>query len=192
MIIILEGVNGVGKSACAKILSNKLDIKSFRPLKFGNSDLHWNENGLDLKFILEGFKVPTNSHVEDVYTADFLSSFQVDAILDRTLTSSIAYGRTYVQDEGWYKQKGNSGRLLDFWQSIMMKCKPKLLYVWMEAPYDVILDRCKNRWCPKKSEYEKLCKEFEQLFRRIRFDKIRLDAHRLDIDQRVKKILDVF
>jgi deoxyadenosine/deoxycytidine kinase len=189
VILILEGNNGTGKSTCAGILSEKLGVKVCRPFRFGDSNIHWGSNGKEQYERLVALKVPINTHVDDLYAAEFLSSYQMNAILDRPLTSAVAYGRAYNHDDGWYNQKGVCGKLLDFWMGMINMCPPPILYVWLEAEYGVARRRCGDRWCPSKKEYEKLTREYSKIFQYLKCAKLRLDTSDMRVENVVNKIM---
>lgn len=189
MLIMLDGVNGVGKSTYAYKIKESFGINVCRVFRSGDKKLHWGSSGKELQQELADLKVPINTHVDDLFMADFMLSFQVDAVLDRTLASAIAYGRAYNKLDGWYREKGNARRLLDFWMTLIEKCKPPMLYVWLDAEYDVAKERCEDRWCPTSKEYAKLRKEYERVFSRIRFQKTRVQTDHVSIEDGVDKIM---
>jgi thymidylate kinase len=189
---MLDGVNGAGKSTYAYLLKEKLGINICRVFRSADKKLHWGSTGEELRKELTELKIPINTHADDIFMADFMASFQVDAILDRTIASAIVYGRTYNQFDGWYTEKTIARRLLDFWTSLMDKCKPPLIYIWMDVSYAVATKRCHDRWCPEKKDFEKLKKEYEQIFYRLPMKRFRLDTTNIhEKSDGVDKILDI-
>jgi thymidylate kinase len=190
MLIMLDGVNGVGKSSYAYAIKKSFGINVCRAFRSSDKALHWGSTGKELQEKLASLKVPINTHVDDLFMADFMLTFQVDAVLDRTLASAIAYGRAYSKMDGWYKKKGNARQLLDFWTSLIMKCKHPLMYVWLDVEYDVAKERCSDRaWFPKSVEYKKLRKEYNSIFNRISFQKMRVQTDHVDVESGVERIL---
>jgi thymidylate kinase len=189
MIIMLDGANGGGKTTYAYKLSEKLGVNVCRVFRSSNKELHWGSSGEELRKELEALRVPINTHVDDIFMADFMRSFQAESILDRTIASAIVYGRVYSHLDGWYKEKGNARRLLEFWMSLIGGCKLPIVYVWLDVTYEVARERCEGRWCPNRTEYERLRREYERVFHRIRFRKIRIDADNVSVDSGVSKII---
>lgn len=187
MLVIFEGINGVGKTTYAEELSQITGAKIGKVFRAGNNKLHWGD-GSELKDMLTDLKIPLNTHIDDLFMADFLSTFKVNAILDRTIISAIAYGRAYNNLDGWYREKNVVGELMNFWSYLIDKCNHPILYVWLTAPYEVIKERCKGRWCPTKMEYNKLKKEYGRLFDRITFDKIVIPTEYKDVGSGMKRI----
>jgi thymidylate kinase len=189
MILMLDGTNGSGKTTYAYKLSEELDVNVCRVFRSSNKELHWGSSEGELRKELDALRIPINTHVDDIFMADFIQSFQVEAILDRTIISAIAYGRVYGHLDGWYKEKGNVRRLLEFWMGIIGGGKLPIIYVWLDATYEVAKKRCEGRWCPNRVEYERLRKEYERAFQRIRFRKVRIDTDNTSVDIGVNKIL---
>lgn len=190
MLIMLDGANGVGKSTYAYRMKERFGIPVCRVFRSGNKELHWGSTDKELQDELAKLKVPINTHIDDLFMADFMLTFQVDAILDRTLASAIAYGRTYNKMDGWYHEKGNARRLLDFWVGLISRCSQPAFYVWLDAPYGVAKERCDGRWCPNKKEYDRLRREYERVFSRLPFKKIRLDTTLHGVDKGINRIAD--
>jgi len=190
MLIMLDGVNGVGKSTYAYRIKESFGIGVCRVFRSGDKELHWGSTGAELQKELAKLKVPINTHVDDLFMADFMLTFQVDAVLDRTLASAIAYGRSYNKLDGWYREKGNARRLLDFWMALIEKCKPPVLYAWLDAEYDVAKERCGDReWFPTSTEYNKLRKEYERVFTRIKFRKTRVQTDHVSVEDGVGRVM---
>lgn len=87
MIIILEGVNGVGKTTIASIINEIYNIQSFRCFS-GTSDYY------SLK------KEYTNKAIEELAVSDFISKVLLwnHVVLDRSLISSYVYNTVYKHD----------------------------------------------------------------------------------------------
>lgn len=177
MIIILEGINGAGKSTCAQDLSKRLDIPLYRPFRRGNSDLHWGHEGEAERELTEGYKIPLNTHIEDLFAADLLGVLRPNVILDRSLPSAVAYGILGDHLDGYYKDLDASRKLLAYWQELLTQQDAQVLYVWMTAMYDVTKYRCEDRWFPERKDWRTLDKLFSMIFERdIRVPKCHLDT----------------
>jgi deoxyadenosine/deoxycytidine kinase len=189
VIIALEGVNGVGKTTYAIKLSNELGIRVCRSFHADNYAQHWGSEDRDkLMEKLRDMRVPINTHVDDLYAADFITMFGVDAILDRPVTSAIVYGRVFNQNDGWYKQPGRSESLLEFWSNIIDR-DDRVLYVQLEASYQNVKSRIGSKRSMNKTIYRKLSNEYDKLFHKIRFEKMKINTSVIDIEYGVESII---
>lgn len=166
MIIILEGLNGTGKSSCAQELSQWLEWPVYRPFRRGNSDLHWGHEGDAERVLRDDFRIPLNCHIEDLFTADLLGTLRANVILDRSLPSAVAYGVLHNHLDGYYKDLSASRKLVGFWQELMTQQGGDVLYVWMTAAYDVCKRRCEGRWFPSQADWRTLDRLFTLMFER--------------------------
>jgi thymidylate kinase len=176
MIIVLEGINGGGKSTTSKIISQQTGITVCRPFRSNNSDLHWGRvehNAFEVW--LKQMMVPMNSHVNDMYVADLMATFKLEGILDRTMPSAIAYGKVFDHFDGFYHGPGVSQKLFEYWQARLVDAG-HVLYVWLTCNYEAVKQRCSTRWKPNKAEYTKLRTQFEHIFQRCALPKLRLDT----------------
>lgn len=187
MIVIFEGTNGVGKSTYANALSKKFGAPVIRPFRSGDTDLHWGHSGKDrFQMLRDELRVPVNTHVDDLYVADFLATYQVDAILDRSVPSAVAYGILNDDLGGWYKHKGVPRTLMAFWHSLIKNASHPVVYIWLRASHKMAKQRCDGRWCPNKSEYDKLEKYFAKAFQDIELPKKQIQTDRVDLEDGVK------
>ena len=85
MLIILEGINGVGKSYLAKRLSEEYEIPIYKT--FGKEREKLPE-GKNREFFLSSFQ----KGLFDWAVADFLNQVPSDVIMDRSIISSYPYG----------------------------------------------------------------------------------------------------
>jgi len=181
----------VGKSEYARRLSEALKIPICRPFRNGNTDTHWDSHNVELQDWLKDAKVPVNTHVDDLYVADFLDNFGVDAILDRSLPSAIAYGRVLDLSDGYYQNRLVCQSLYEFWESRITKRDDSLM-VWMTCAYEDAKSRCANRAFPNKGTWTKLENEFKRLFQRCRLpNKKQINTSTVKVDDGVKSILKV-
>ena len=164
MIYILEGCNGVGKSTYAHALSEQLDIPLYRPFKQGNTDLHWNYEPEVENRLRNKFKIPLNTHVEDLMTADVLGALRPDAILDRSLPSAVAYGIMHGHMDNYYHDKALCRELLAYWQELLSQRFPQAMYIWLRASFQDAKKRVGDRWFPSRQQWDKLEKVFGAIF----------------------------
>ncbi len=176
MIVILEGVNGGGKTTIANKLKDKLELIPFKPFCEEKSK---NKMKIDFKNeygkINDFWKVPINNYVEDVFAADFLSSLKSNVVLDRSLPSALAYNSVTSDVLKYFND------MFDWWQErLEMGAKGKLLYCWLDVSYDVMKNRLKNRWHPNKKQYMKINRVFSKVFKRLRIPKIKITNEHKD------------
>lgn len=88
MIVVLEGLNGTGKSAAANWLRGDLGYPIIRLFRNGSDD-HLDGARVEQ---LRSLGIPVNTYVEDVFVAEFLVRTGSPAILDRSMPSGLAYG----------------------------------------------------------------------------------------------------
>ncbi len=85
MIIVLEGINGVGKTAISEYIKDNYNIPVFR--NFRNSSYILNPR-------------VANKAIEELAIAHFLSCIKIDSdlILDRSIISSYVYNTVFSHD----------------------------------------------------------------------------------------------
>lgn len=173
MIVVLEGVNGTGKTTYAEKLSKGLNAPVIRPFRQG-PDHHFTGT-THIERELKALGVPYNTHVDDLYTADILGRLvkqNMPVILDRSVGSAIAHGERPLRD---------AGRLIGLWQQLLGP-KAQVLYVWLTAPYSVALERLKadgrDGHSPScyHAEYKRLQGLFRYVFEMINYQKLQIDT----------------
>ena len=174
MIIILEGLNGTGKSATALPLADTLGASILRPFRGKDTSKHLGRDGDGRMERLRKLGIPANTFVDDIYVADFLASTGVPAVLDRSMGSAVAYGMLY----GDIPSAVVGRDLLTEWQNILMSSAKKILYVNVTCRRDVRRKRCKDdrRWCPTASQENMLEQWFSHIFGDIQLPKMILDT----------------
>lgn len=187
MIVILEGLNGTGKSTYAGLLEAELGLTRCRPFRGGDHSLHWGaEKGAERELLtqLQGYGVPVNTHVDDLYVADFLRTFKVGAILDRSLPSAIAYGTVTALNPD-----ADVLGMLKYWQELIREASARVLYVWLTAQHSVAKRRAAGRWCPNKAKYTYLEGVFGHTFHQVnRLAKMRIDTAEVELKDGVRRI----
>lgn len=170
MIIILEGLNGVGKTTYARALAERLDIPIVRPFRREGQHLGREDGGRQQRF--HDLGIPVNTYVEDVFTAEFLGSTGYSAVLDRGMGSAVAYGMLY----GTLPNADTAERVLNLWEETIQRHPDTVIYVNMVARPEVRKARCKNRWSPDVEQTAVLEKWFKRVFQTIELDKMQIDT----------------
>lgn len=130
MLLILEGLEGTGKTATGRLLSERWGVPLYRAFRAG--DEHWGQGSPNERRV-RSFGVDLNSHVEDMYAADLLSVFKVDAILDRSMPSALAYG---VAERKLFPEDAEA--ILAWWLERLSARQHDLLYIQLVAsPVDM-------------------------------------------------------
>lgn len=130
MILILEGINKVGKTSIAEKLSSDYGFDSIRMF---NKQIP-EQTLFQLASELNSFGMPINDFYEDIIMAEFLSQISKDIaiVFDRSVASSDVYRILNGQ-------KPVSDKILEWWYG-----KLKLLnatYVWVHTDYESISER---------------------------------------------------
>ncbi len=185
-LIVLEGLNGVGKSAHAVGLSEALGVPILRPFRQA-PDVHLGRSG-DRQSMLRAHGIPVNTFVDDIYTADFVASTGISAVLDRSIGSAIAYGTLY----GDVKSSRAATRLLVLWHELLKPYAGPILYVHMTANHETRQRRCQGRWAPSDEQAHHLSVWFHRVYHEhIKVPKMELDTSDvLSAFDGVKRILD--
>lgn len=89
MLLILEGLEGTGKSTLARAVARCTNAPIYRPFRTDEHE-HMGD-GSRVEKMLGELGVAVNTYVEDVYAADLLGALRSDAILDRSMPSGLAY-----------------------------------------------------------------------------------------------------
>jgi thymidylate kinase len=166
LIIVLEGVNGVGKSTYARLLQERLGytpLRAFRP----SSDCHFNGK-YKVERDLQAFNVPYNTHVDDLYVADILGKLKPsNVVLDRSMASAVAYGSRPISD---------AGELVRLWAGLFGRTP--VLYVWLTADPNTSLKRVVARGdaSPSLSILKALHGSFELVYELVPFFKDAIDT----------------
>lgn len=173
-IIVLEGVNGLGKTTYAQRLSERLGVPVYRAFRDKISE-HWGDRSERELMLREQFGVPLNTHVDDLYAADIVSRLGAGVIFDRSLPSALAYGK--LQGDAFVEKSG--GKMLEFWEAILVSSALPVRYVWLRGEYELAKERCAGRassWPLTKAKYAVLEKVFEKVFAKTRLPKQQINV----------------
>lgn len=187
MIIILEGVNGTGKSEAAKLLSSITGMPIWRPFRT-SPDIHWNHNDDDIGRTLRELGVPLNTFCDDLYVADALRTLRDSSvILDRSMLSAFAYSA--LQGESWIKDAEVSDWVWRYWEESLLLRGNDVLVVYLRTQYETSKARCEGRWHPNKTEWAHLVRLYEKLLRRTRIPARVFDTEMFTTEDVVNRIL---
>ena len=175
MIVFLEGINGTGKTAYAKALANRLGWPTYRTFRKGAG-----KHDSALIEQLADFGCPVNSHVDDIYLADFFATFRIDAILERSYPSALAYDTVY--DTITRRQ---SAAAFKYWLKQLREFEH--LYVWLEADYETAHAR-QSGFKPSKKEYKALVRAYDKAFHQLPKSKMRISTQIASIADGVEAI----
>lgn len=159
MIVILEGLNGTGKTSVAKALAADRGYKIYRPLREGVSS-HWDDSGL--KRQLTDCRVQSNSYLDDVFAVDALvqmESREWSVVLDRSMPSAVAYGLL----NGTVKGEAHRNALLTYWKRRLLQLQTPVLYFWLQSEHDVARSRTAGRY-PSNEHLGSLFSSFEACY----------------------------
>lgn len=186
MIIILEGLNGTGKTTVAKALSDLLGAPIYKPFR-RETDVHYTGENQRQLFLKNRLHLPINTHIEDLYIADFISVVRPRMILDRSLPSAIAYG--LAEGDPLLPKQEDLDQLVRFWETLLLPASP--LYVWMHAPYKVAQERCQGREWPLTPEKSKLLyQQFDCVYDKITMPKLAINTLHLNPKDAVNAIFN--
>lgn len=189
MIIVLEGVNGVGKTSAAITLADAIGATAIRPFR-PHVGHHWTEPSDALGDRLRSIGVPVNTHVDDLYAGDLLAKIvdqfhkphYMKVVLDRSMLSAMAYDNTTPSEAYRVWQE----------QMAVLNVETGVRLVWLHAPFEVARKRvAKSRaFFPTESDYNYLHGRFQGLFEGYEAShKIDIDTSEIPTAEVVKRIL---
>lgn len=180
-VVILEGVNGVGKSTYARALEAELGWPMYRPFR-RDPDNHW--TGIELDNLRQ-LQIPVNTFVEDACAADALVQLKASAIMDRSMPSALVYAKVEGQP--------NAPTLdhLLWWQETLRGHAGGVLLVQLEAPLEAIQERIGGR-APTAERCKALTSAYSKVFQRIRLPKMRINTARISVERGIKMIKGAF
>jgi thymidylate kinase len=190
LIIVLEGINAVGKTTLARTLAARSGACILRPFR-PDEEFHFTGH-TDVERELGGYGVPVNTHVDDLYVADILSKLwpvtKGHVILDRSMPSALAYGD--VASNQNLRLIGDAVGLMDLWHRTLSKAGA-VRYVWLRSSYAAVCQRLASRgsFQLEATTYSKLEALYERLWEMVKFDKIQLDTSESDVEENMARVL---
>lgn len=187
MIIILEGVNGTGKSLYARKLAGGLNAAVIRPFRQGENHHFTGETPMERD--LKTLGVPFNTHVDEMYVADLLGKLaragqRLSAVLDRSIGSAIAHGDRPLSD---------AGKLMDVW-SRLLGPEAQVVYVWLTAPWHIAHARLLAEGRAHHNEdglnHRRLHGLFQLAYDLVPYRKLMIDTSVTLVDEGVRKVVD--
>lgn len=187
MIYILEGLNGTGKSTTAQALARALQAPVWRPFRTDH-DVHRSTGEDDeLGQRLAAAAVPVNTYVDDLYVAEALFTLRPQhVVLDRSMPSAFVYGT--LKSEPWLEDKAQSGWIWKFWESLLLGCVD-VIWVQLQATYDLTVERCDGRWHPNKADWNKATSMYTKLMARSALPKMVVNTGLKDVHATVRSII---
>ena len=144
MIVVLEGQEGAGKSTVAEALSVRTGWPVLKMSTYWGEQFVHRMGGHEGKIqLLKDLGIPINTVIEDIFASVVLAELGIDAILDRSVPSGLAYGLEY--------DEVTKDQVLPLWRIWAENLQQAAnigtggttpLYVHFEVPYDVARERC--------------------------------------------------
>lgn len=184
MIVILDGLEGTGKSTAAKIMSEAWGLPVYRAFRTNSSE-HW-AGDTQLEQLLRDLRVPVNTYVEDLYVADLLATIGGDVILDRSMPSAVAYGTLH---NDWSDAEAERG--FEYWVQCLAQ-RDDVYYIYMICHDWVASTRSSGRRARKVSEHMHLDAKFTWCWREMcaRFSAHSVDTSTYGVDGMMAEIAD--
>lgn len=189
MIIVLEGLNGVGKSARARQLSELTGVPVVRPFR-RSPDQHLGREDGGLLKRLRALGIPANTYVEDMFMADMLVQTGASAILDRSMISGVAYGALYNTLPGATRAERSdvAMELVRLWQETLKRYSGVVLYVSLTATRTTCQERTVGRWSPDPAQERELSMWYDVGWQTLDLPKMHLDTTPGDLEGDLERI----
>jgi thymidylate kinase len=185
MIIVLEGLNGGGKTTYATALSKVLGVPIYRPFRADALDGHGFYPDVAR---MSRAGVPVNSYHEEIYASDVMRVVKPDVILDRSMPSAILYGQV---NGNLPTEKGDIDYLFELWDNNMFQAGAQL--VWLECSnYEVAKQRCSHEKMPLNiGQFQKLSNLSQKIFTKVKFSKMKINTEITPVEAGVRRIMGV-
>jgi thymidylate kinase len=137
MLVIIEGLEGTGKTTQALRLCERTGAVLYKPFR-GDHSKHWGD-GTESELLKLG--IPVNSYVEDMFMADALATFKnQDAVLDRGMPSAYAYGMWHAG----FRSESIAAQVFNFWLNYLAK-RSDASYVYLKCDPAIAEQRSPGR-----------------------------------------------
>lgn len=161
IVVILEGLNGTGKTKAARALAFQHEFRLYRPLR-ESVDAHWKDKSSTVEAALRSARVPYNSYIDDVYAVDALAQLAPEkVVLDRSMPSALAYGILNNAIKG----DAHRDALETYWLRRVQQIQRnggQVFYFWLIADHDVA--RARASQYPTDGQLGTLDQSFERSF----------------------------
>ena len=170
MIVVLEGVNGAGKTALAQGLRQQLDWPVYRPFR-PTDEFRWDSyEGSVLQRELFQLDIRPNTHVEDLHFADAAAQCKFDAILDRSALSAVVYG----EESGDPVCARAGEQIIDIWGSAMMQAGA--ITVLLEISWEGARERLNGDRLLSREKHDRMQERFAELANRTPMPLYQIDV----------------
>jgi thymidylate kinase len=164
MIVILEGLNGTGKTTVAKTLATDHGFRIYRPLR-EDYDAHWRNKTGSLELSLRACRVQPNTYLDDVFGADAIAQLRPDkVVLDRAMPSALAYGLT----KGEIKGDPHREALETYWHRRLLGIGVPVFYFWLTADHVIARKRSDDGHYPDNHHLAAMEASFTKSFEAAR------------------------
>jgi len=175
MILLFEGVNGVGKTTYIRQVEKRTGWPAY-------SAFRGRANKYDSAMLekLSRLGVPVNTFVDEMYMTDLVRSLGLNIIVDRSFPSAVAYDQVYGQ--GTFVDVEETAKI---WLDLVREAG--MLYVWLRAPYEVAHARCTGVRIGE-DESEALEEHYRYWYDRLCVEKMMIDTSLLDVAEGVERV----
>lgn len=175
MILLFEGVNGVGKTTYIRQVEKRIGWPAYSA--FRGKDDKYDSSMLDK---LSRLGIPVNTFVDEMYMVDLVRATGINLIVDRSFPSAAAYDEVF--DQGTFADREATEEI---WLDLVREAG--MLYVWLCAPYEVTRIRSTG---VRLSEREHSCLEehFKKWYEKIPTDKLMIDTSATNFRNGVNKV----
>jgi hypothetical protein len=169
VILIVEGVNGTGKTTLVEHIVATRGFQRHKPF-FAPSEVGvHSDHGVGAARLAKLAKlgVPVNSHVEDLFLADFYGRFPaLDVVLDRSMPSAIAY-KNMPSDQ--------VVEAFEAWRALIER-HGRVAYVTLTADYCAVQARLVPERTPKAEDYNYISEALEWAHSVVKWPKLMIDT----------------
>jgi thymidylate kinase len=175
MILLFEGVNGVGKTTYIRQVEKRTGWPSYSAFR-GVAD-KYDSSMLDE---LARLGIPVNTFIDEMYMADLVRATGINLIVDRSFPSAVAYDEVF--DQGTFVDREATEKI---WLDLVKEAG--MLYVWLCAPYEVTRIRSTGVRL-NRQEHFYLEEHFRKWYEKIPTEKLMIDTGAINVASGVNRI----